>query len=222
MLGQLAEAACDAIGANGLLARVGAYYHDIGKLRRPEYFSENQTGYNIHDGLPPRLSARAVASHVTEGAELAQEFHLPKPLTDAILEHHGTSKISFFYEQALAQQKHGDTREEDFRYPGPKPQSRETAILMIGDAVESAVRALKNPNEERVRELVDRMITQRAEDRQFDECELTLKDLDKIAEAITKRVIAGLHHRIAYPDDKGRVRERPASNVIPLSGGQEG
>ncbi len=208
MLGQLAEAACMAIGANGLLARVCAYYHDIGKLRRPEYFSENQIGANVHDSLSPRMSARAISAHVTEGAEMAREFHLPKPLIDAIYEHHGTCRISFFYEQALAQQKHGGLLEEDFRYPGPKPQSRETAILMICDAAESAVRSLKNPNEERVRELVDKIISNRAEDRQFDECALTLKDLDTIEEVVTKRVQTGLHRRIAYPNQKTEPDEQ--------------
>lgn len=221
MLGQMAEAACESIGANGLLARVCAYYHDIGKLRRPEYFTENQTGTNVHDELSPRLSARAIASHVTEGAEMARECHLPKPIIDSIYEHHGTCKISFFYDQAKAQQKHGDVREEDFRYPGPRPQSRETAILMICDAVESAVRSLKNPNDERVRELVDKIISQRAEDRQFDECALTLKDLDTIAETVTKRVLSGLHRRISYPDEKLGRDVREANNVIPMPGGGE-
>ena len=220
MLGQLAEAACDAIGANGLLARVCAYYHDIGKLRRPEYFVENQTGANIHDDLSPRLSARAIASHVTEGAEMAREFHLPKPLVDAVYEHHGTTQISFFYKQALAQQKHGDVREEDFRYPGPKPQTRETAVLMICDAVESAVRSLGNPNAERVRELTEKIVSARSGDGQFDECDLTLRDLDTISEVVSKRIVSSLHRRISYPDHRPEQKEE-ASNVIPLSGGQD-
>lgn len=210
MLGQLAEAACQAIGANGLLARVCAYYHDIGKLRRPEYFTENQSGTNVHDGLTPRMSARAIAAHVNEGAEMAREYHLPKPLIDAIFEHHGTCKVSFFYEQALAQQKHGGLREEDFRYPGPKPQSREMAVLMICDACESAVRSLKNPNEERVRELIEKIIDARAEDGQFDECDITLKELDTIAQVVTKRVLSGTHRRIAYPEKPGELEEEAA------------
>jgi len=220
MLGQLAEAAADAVGANGLLARVCAYYHDIGKIRRPEYFSENQTGANIHDDLSPRLSARAIASHVTEGAEMARELHLPKPLIDAIYEHHGTCLISFFYKEAVAQQKHGGVVEADFRYPGPRPRSRETAILMICDAVESGVRSLKNPNEERVREFIDRIITSRAEDRQFDECDLTLRDLDTIAEVLAKRISSSQHRRIAYPGQE-KEPEPKVANVIPMSGGQE-
>ena len=218
MMGQLAEAAADAVDANGLMARVCAYYHDIGKLRRPEYFSENQTGYNIHEELSPRLSARAIASHVTEGVEIAREFHLPQPIIRGILEHHGTLLISFFYQQALDQQKHGDVREEDFRYSGPKPQSPETAILMICDGVESGVRSIKNPNEERVREFVNKIIQSRSVDRQFDECDLTLRKLDTIGEVLTKRIITTMHTRVVYPE---RAVVAEADNVIRMSGGRD-
>lgn len=218
MMGQLAEAAADAIGANGLLARVCAYYHDIGKMRRPEYFIENQTGLNIHESMNPRLSARAIASHVLDGYEMAREYHLPQPILDGILEHHGTCLIGFFYQLALDNQKHGDVRQEDFRYPGPKPQRRETAILMICDAVESGIRSIKNPNEERVREFIDRIISARAEDRQFDDCDLTLKDLDTIGDVVGSRICSNLHTRIAYPD---RQAAKTAPNVIPLQGGAD-
>ncbi|MCX5771810.1 MAG: HDIG domain-containing protein [Candidatus Hydrogenedentes bacterium] len=216
MLGQLAEAAAESVGANGLLARVCAYYHDIGKIRRPEYFSENQTGRNIHDQLPPRLSARAIASHVGCGVDLAREYHLPNPIVDGIREHHGTNLISFFYQQAIEQKKHDDVRLDDFRYPGPKPQSRETAILMICDAVESGVRSIKNLNEDRVRDFIDKIITSRSADRQFDECDLTLKDLDTIKDAITRRMVTALHTRISYPE---RKPDQPTVNVVPMSGG---
>ncbi len=217
MLGQLAQAAAEAVGANGLLARVCAYYHDIGKLRRPEYYSENQAaGLNIHDELPARLSARAIASHVPSGVELAHEYHLPKPIIDAIAEHHGTTLISFFYHQARDRDKRDDISEGDFRYAGPKPQNRETAILMICDAVESGVRSIKNPNEERVREFVDKIIMSRSADRQFDECDLTLRELDTIKEAVTRRMVSGLHTRVAYPERGG---EHKADNVVPISGG---
>jgi putative nucleotidyltransferase with HDIG domain len=215
ILGQIAEAAADAIGANGLLARVCAYYHDIGKMRRPEYYSENQNGVNVHDDLPPRVSARAIAAHVTYGLELAREHHLPKPIQDGIREHHGTCLISFFYQQATEQRRHDHPQEEDFRYPGPKPQSRETAILMICDAVESGIRSIKNPNEDRVREFADKLIAARAADRQFEECPLTLKDLDTIKDVVTRHVVTMLHPRIAYPDKKP---DRPVDNVIPISG----
>ena len=216
MLGQLAEAAADAIGANGLKARVCAYYHDIGKMKRPEYFCENQTGENIHDELSPRLSARAIVSHVIQGAEMAKSAHLPKPIVDGILEHHGTSMIGYFHQLAMEQQKHGDVEEVDFRYPGPRPQSPETAILMICDAVESGTRSIKNPNEERVREFVDKIIQSRSEDRQFDDCHLTLKQLDTIADVVTRRIVSNLHGRIAYPDAKKASDE---DNIITLSGG---
>ena len=215
MLGQLAEAAAEAIGANGLLARVCAYYHDIGKMRRSEYFSENQTGYNIHDELSPRLSARAIAAHVIQGAEMAREYRLPRPIIDGILEHHGTCRIGYFYQQALEQQKHGDVREEDFRYPGPKPQRPETAILMICDAVESGIRSIKNPNEERVREFVDKIVENRSADNQFDDCGLTFKQLDTITSVIAGRIVSSLHTRVAYPDTK----PPPCENVVAMSGG---
>lgn len=218
MLGDLAEAAADAIGANGLLARVCALYHDIGKMRRSEYFSENQTGHNIHDDLSPRMSARAIAAHVIQGAELAREYHLPKPIIDGILEHHGTCLIGYFYQQAVQQQKHGDVSEDDFRYPGPKPQRPETAILMICDAVESGVRSIKNPNEERVRDFVDRIVAARSADRQFDDCNLTLKQLDTIAEVVAQRILSNLHTRVAYPSMR---EEKKMDNVIPMSGKME-
>jgi putative nucleotidyltransferase with HDIG domain len=216
MIGQLAESVAEAIGANGLLTRVCAYYHDIGKMRRPDFFSENQRGENIHDRLSPRMSARTIAEHVSHGADVARSYHLPKPIVDAIYEHHGTCLISFFYSKALKDAKHGDVQESDFRYPGPKPQSRETAILMICDGVESGVRSIKNPNEDRVREFIDKIIKARLEDRQFDECDLTLKDLDTIAELLTKRVVGSLHTRIAYPEMKKDEGER---NIIPMQGG---
>ncbi len=218
MLGDLAEAAADAIGANGLLARVCALYHDIGKMRRSEYFSENQSGYNIHDELSPRMSARAIAAHVIQGAELAREYHLPKPIIDGIFEHHGTCLIGYFYQQALKQQKHGDVLEDDFRYPGPKPQRPETAILMICDAVESGVRSIKNPNEERVRDFVDKIVAARSADRQFDDCNLTLKQLDTIAEVVAQRILSNLHTRVAYPSMR---EEKKVDNVIPMAGKME-
>ena len=217
MLGQLAEAAADAIEANGLKARVMAYYHDIGKMWRPEYFCENQTDRNVHDELAPRLSARAIAAHVTQGAEMARRmYRLPKPIVDGILEHHGTARVGYFYEEALKQKRHGDVDEKDFRYPGPKPQSPETAILMICDGAESASRTLKNPNEERVRELVDKIITARTADRQFDDCNLTMKQLDTIAEVVTQRICSNQHRRVSYP---ATSKADDDTNIIPIAGG---
>lgn len=216
MLGQLAEAAADAISANGLMARVCAYYHDIGKMRKPEYFCENQTDENIHDKITPRMSARAIAAHVQYGVELARAHHLPQPIIDGILEHHGTCMIGYFYQLAKKDDKHGDAREEEFRYPGPKPQRPETAILMICDAVESGIRSIKNLNEERTRDFVDKIVASRLEDRQFDDCNLTLKELDIIAEVVTQRILATMHKRISYPNDK---KEENSANIIPMTGG---
>lgn len=215
VVGQLASAAADAVGANGLLAKVCAYYHDIGKMLRSEYFTENQSGHNVHDDLPPRLSARAIVEHVLQGAELAREYHLPKPIVDGILEHHGTTLIGFFHQRAKEQQKGGEVREEDFRYPGPKPQRPETAILMICDAVESGVRSMPNPDEQRVREFAGKVIASRVADRQFDECDLTLKQLDTIADVVTKQIMTSLHTRVAYPEPKDGVR---ADNVMAMPG----
>lgn len=220
MIGQLTEAAAEAINANGLLARVCAYYHDIGKMERSEYFTENQRGHNVHDQMSPRMSARAIAAHVVEGVKIAKKYHLPKPIVDAILEHHGTCKIGFFYQQAVEQRRHGDVREEDFRYPGPKPQRPETAILMICDAAESGVRSIKNPNAERVREFVDKIIAARSADRQFDDCNLTLKQLDTIAQVVSERIMSNLHTRLAYPEPK-QVAPQQTDNVIAMSGASE-
>ncbi|MCX8065196.1 MAG: HDIG domain-containing protein [Candidatus Hydrogenedentes bacterium] len=207
MLGQLAEVAADAIGANGLLARVCAYYHDIGKITRAEYFCENQNGINIHDALTPRNSARVIISHVQDGVKLAQEFKLPKPIIDAIAQHHGTFKVTYFYYRALEQRKYDDVLEEDYRYPGPKPQRPEYAILMICDACESAVRSLKNPNPERIRQMVDRIVTERANDGQFDECDLTLKQLNIIVDVVAKNLHSLLHTRVPYPSEEENKKE---------------
>lgn len=212
ILGQLSESAADAIEANGLLARVCAYYHDIGKMNRSEYFYENQNGNNIHDTLSPRNSVRIILSHVVEGIKLAQEYRLPKPVIEAIAQHHGTFRISYFYQLAREQQKFGDVNEQDYRYPGPKPQKPEYAIVMICDAAESAVRSLKNPNPERVRQMVDRIVTERANDGQFDECDLTLRQLNTIIDVVSRVLVSLLHLRPSYPNTN--IEEEQVSTVI--------
>ncbi len=231
-LGQVAEAAADAIGANGLLARVCAYYHDIGKQSKPEYFTENQTDKkNIHDSLPPLVSARMIRQHVIEGVREAQLNNLPQPIIDGILEHHGTCKIGFFYELFLKQNAGDETDDMEFRYPGPKPQRPETAILMISDAAESASRSLENPTFEAVREIVARIIQTRSDDNQFEDCNLTLKQLSQIRDVAAHVLVSSMHTRIAYPQQMpkdGRNPQRPASIVSaktaetpsPLPGGQ--
>ncbi|MGC9054899.1 MAG: HD family phosphohydrolase, partial [Candidatus Hydrogenedens sp.] len=212
ILGQLAESAADAIEANGLLARVCAYYHDIGKMNRSEYFYENQNGNNIHDTLSPRNSVRIILSHVTEGIKLAQEYRLPKPIIEAIAQHHGTFRISYFYHLALEQQKFGDVNEQDYRYPGPKPQKPEYAIIMICDAAESAVRSIKNPNPERIRMMVDRIVTERANDGQFDECDLTLRQLNIIIEEVSRVLSSLLHLRPSYPNNQ--IADEHVSTIV--------
>lgn len=204
-LGQLAEAAAEAIGANGLLARVCAYYHDIGKQFKPEMFTENQVNTkNIHDTLAPLVSARVIRQHVIEGVREAQENNLPQPIIDGILEHHGTCKIGFFYDLALKQSDEAEINEMDFRYPGPKPQHPETAILMICDASESGVRSLENPTFESVREFVGKIIRARSEDNQFEDCDLTLKQLTRIRDVVARTLVSNMHRRIVYPDQTPR------------------
>jgi putative nucleotidyltransferase with HDIG domain len=212
-IGNLAEAAAEAVGANPILARVGAYYHDIGKLEKPEYFVENQTGsHSKHSKLKPRMSALVIISHVKEGIELARQKGLPERIVDFIPQHHGTNRISFFYDKALkqaaARKNPKDTvREEDFCYPGPKPQSKETAIVMLADLVEAATRTIEEITPQRLELIVENLIKQRFIEGQLDECELTLKDMRKIKEAFIK-ILIGIHHqRIEYPEQTAAERK---------------
>lgn len=203
LLGQIAEAAADAIGANGLLARVCAYYHDIGKGKNPDYFTENQSGQkNVHDSLPPLVSVRKIRQHVVEGVREAQDHKLPQPIINGILEHHGTCKIGFFYEKAQEQNPEMEIPETEFRYPGPKPQRPETAILMICDASESGVRSLENPTLETVRKFVGKIIQARSDDNQFEDCNLTLRQLTQIRDVVAKALTNAMHTRVAYPDQE--------------------
>ncbi|MCS7173374.1 MAG: HDIG domain-containing protein [Armatimonadetes bacterium] len=200
LVANLAEAAAEAVGADALLVRVGTYYHDIGKLRRPAFFAENQLGRtNPHDRLSPSLSALAVAAHVRDGLELARQYRLPKPVVAFIPEHHGTSLIRYFYHRAV-ERGESSVDEQTYRYDGPKPQSRETAIVMLADAVEAAVRTLPNPTPERIGSLVHQLIRERLEDGQLDECDLTLRDLERIAQTFTRLLVGMFHPRIEYPE----------------------
>lgn len=195
MVGNLAQAGCDAIGANGLLARVGAYYHDLGKTKNPRYFAENQSGENPHDKLKPHLSAIIIRSHVKDGIKILKSFGLPDEIIDFVPQHHGTSLIAHFYHRA--QRELADSNEEindaDFRYPGPKPQRRETAMLMLADAVEAACKAMPDPNPLRVQAMVKRIIAGKMEDGQFEECDLTLRELALVENAFV-RAVMGMHH----------------------------
>lgn len=199
IVANLAESAAQAVGANGLLARVGAYYHDVGKLTRPYYFKENQlTAENPHDKLNPTLSTNIITSHTREGVKLAQKYGVPKVIQDFILQHHGTTPVIYFYHKA--KNNNMDVRLDDFRYTGPKPQTPETAIVMLADTVEAAVRSLPEPTPGKVEGLIRKLIKEKVEDGQLDECHLTLKDLDLIATAF-KDVLCGIfHERVEYPD----------------------
>jgi hypothetical protein len=196
----LAEAASHAIGANGLLARVGAYYHDIGKLVKPQYFIENQPrGRNPHDKLKPSTSSGIIRGHVMEGLKLAEGDRLPEVVKRFIPEHHGTQQISFFYNRAREADPDGQLNSHDFSYAGPKPQIKETAILMMADTVESATRVLQDPTPGRIRELVDRLIGQKISEGQLDQSPLTLHEIDLIKDSLVNVLIGMYHHRIDYP-----------------------
>jgi putative nucleotidyltransferase with HDIG domain len=207
VVANLAEAAADAIGADSLLVRVGAYYHDIGKVRRPVFFVENQVGVeNPHEKMAPSLSALTVLAHVRDGVEYAREQRLPEAIVRFIPEHHGTSLITYFYHQAL---ERGDAVDEEvFRYEGPRPQSRETAILMVADAVEGAVRAMPRPTPDRIEQIVRRIIRERLDDGQLDECDLTFRDLDLIRQTFTRLLASMFHPRVEYPDLERDLRGR--------------
>ena len=213
LVANLAEAAAEAIGANPILVRVMAMYHDIGKLSKPEYFAENQReGKNPHLKIKPTMSALILTKHTKDGVELAEKYHLPKEVIDGIRQHHGTSLIKFFYEKAkeLENPEVDTVVEEDFRYPGPKPQTREAGILMLADIIESASRTLREPNLAKIRGMVDNLINRAFIDGQLDECELTLKDLHEIAKAFTKVLGAMYHSRPDYPEpvEKGAQSAR--------------
>ncbi len=200
LVGNLAEAAAKAIGANSLQARIMGYYHDVGKLAKPEYFVENQAGpHNRHDGLAPKMSCLILFSHVKEGLALARAHRLPQPLQDAISQHHGTALCRFFYQKAIRQSEGTVPPQTDFRYPGPKPCSKETGILMLADAVEATVRSLKDRTPARIRRVVKATIVDRANDLELDETNLTLHDLNLIGEAFVPVLLAVFHPRIDYP-----------------------
>jgi putative nucleotidyltransferase with HDIG domain len=202
----LAEGAADTIGANPLLTRVGAYFHDVGKMLKPHYFIENQGGENRHDALEPALSTLIIIGHVKDGVALARQYNLPQPVVDFIEQHHGTTLIEYFYREALRlQEANGQGSgelEPSFRYPGPKPQSRENGILMLADAVESASRALHDPTPGRLRKLVHDLLMKRLLDAQFEASGLTLTELHLIEESLCKSLIALFHARIRYPEEQ--------------------
>jgi putative nucleotidyltransferase with HDIG domain len=202
----IGEAAAEAIGARGLLVRVGAYFHDSGKMLKPAYFIENQGQENRHESLVPAMSTLIIIAHVKEGVELARQYNLPQPIIEIIAEHHGTTLVEYFYRRAteLSQTDPNGTEvdEQNFRYPGPKPSSRESAVLMLSDAVESASRALTEPTPARIASLVHDLAMKRLLDGQFDECGLTLEELELIERSLVKSLTAVYHGRVKYPDQR--------------------
>jgi len=206
MVGNLSEAAAEAIGADGLLCRVGSYYHDIGKTKRPSYFIENQTNMeNPHDTIDPKLSKSIIVAHARDGVEMLKSYNIPKPIRDIAEQHHGTTSLKFFYHKAYKQAEEQGIEptftEDDFRYPGPKAQSKEAAVVGISDCVEAAVRSLRNPTVDQIEGMINKIIKSRLDDNQYNECDLTLKELDLIAQSLKESVAGIFHSRIEYPED---------------------
>jgi hypothetical protein len=216
MVGNLAERAAEVIGADSLLVRVAAYYHDVGKLERPWAFIENQadSNANVHDTLDPVASAQVICAHVTDGVKLAERYRLPPRIREMIPQHHGTRTISFFYQQA-AERSTETVDAALFTYPGPRPQTREAAILMLSDSTEAAARASRDHSREAIERLVERIIRQRLEEGQFDECNLTLRDLTRIKQSFVTLLTGIYHPRIPYPPSA--AESRPALDAPPAS-----
>ncbi|WP_137788843.1 HD family phosphohydrolase [Bacillus sp. E(2018)] len=208
MVANLSEAACESIGANGLLARVGSYYHDVGKTKRPHFFIENQMNMdNPHDKIAPQLSKTIITAHPYDGADMLRAEKIPKEIIDIAEQHHGTTLLKFFYHKA-AQLTDKEVSESDFRYPGPKAQTKEVAIIGISDAVEAAVRSLSKPTPVKIDGIIRKIINDRLEDGQFDECDITLKELDIVAKTLTETLKGIFHSRIEYPEETKKVEKQ--------------
>jgi len=223
MVGNLSEAATEVIGGNALLARVASYYHDIGKMEKAEYFVENQKGgKNPHEKLTPSMSCLILINHVKRGLDLAHDYNLPKEIRDFIPEHHGTNIIRFFYEKAKESSDGVEINETDFRYPGPKPQTKETGIVMLADSVEAGSRSLKDPSVSRIRGMVNSFVHERLLDSELDECPLTTRDLNLIKKSFVNTLTGMFHGRIEYPDqDKkpfGKGGKKPSVKPIEIPG----
>lgn len=211
LVANLSERAAELIGADPLVARVGAYYHDIGKMRNPSAFIENQTGTNPHDELDPLVSAGIVAAHIRDGIALADRYHLPAVIRDIIPGHHGTSVVKYFFQ--IAQQRGQKPDESAFRYPGPRPKTREAGIVSLADGVEASVRSLAEKNPETIRAMVDKIVDERIADGQLDECDLTLRDVQRIKDAFCELLLGVYHERIPYPEDRiARLPQRAAGD----------
>ena len=209
LVANLAELAAEQVGGNPLLARIGAYYHDVGKTKRPYFFRENQFGKkNPHDRLKPEVSSKIIISHVKDGSELAKEYNLPKTIHDFIVTHHGETLVKYFYLTVKNNSENSDeVKEEDFKYPGPKPMSKEQGIVMLADSTEAAVRSINEPTEEKIEKMVNNIIDDKLASGQLDNCDLTLRDISKIKKCFLK-ALNGIHHeRIEYPDDNKKEKK---------------
>lgn len=209
LVANLAELAAEQVGGNPLLARIGAYYHDVGKTKRPYFFRENQFGKkNPHDRLKPEVSSKIIISHVKEGSELAKEYNLPKTIHDFIVTHHGETLVKYFYLTVKNNSENPEeVKEEDFKYPGPKPMSKEQGIVMLADSTEAAVRSINEPTEEKIEKMVNNIIDDKLASGQLDNCDLTLRDISKIKKCFLK-ALNGIHHeRIEYPDDNKKEKK---------------
>lgn len=205
MVGNLAEVAAEAIEANSLLARVGAYFHDVGKLKRPNFFKENQLSDNPHDRMTANLSTLVITSHTSDGLEMAREYKLPTAIKDIICQHHGTTLVVYFYHKAKQNEKGEEVKPEDFRYAGPKPSTKEAAVVMLADSVEAAVRSMVEKTEGKIEGLIRKIIKDKLDDGQLDLCELTLKDLDSIAKSFMRVFSGYFHEREQYPEIKPKM-----------------
>lgn len=215
IVGNLSESATDAVGGNPLLARVGAFYHDIGKTKRPYFFKENQlTSENPHDKINPSLSSLIITGHIRDGVELAKKHKLPVEIIDFIEQHHGNTLVAYFYHKAKNDDSIDCVDEHTFRYHGPKPRTKETAIVMLADSAEAAVRSISSPTKEKIEKLVSKIIQEKLEDGQLDECDLTLKELELIKQTFIKIILGIFHERIEYPDlDVKDLKGRKASET---------
>ena len=207
IVANLAEVATEAVGGNALLARIGAYYHDIGKTKKPYFFKENQLGKeNPHDDITPELSKLLIISHVKDGLELAREYKLPKVIQDFIPTHHGKTLVKYFYLTAKNNAENpDDIKEEDYMYPGPKPKTKEQCILMLADSVEAAVRSISNPTKEKIENMVDNIVKDKLSSGQLDDSQLTISDVKKIKKCFLKTLNGIYHERIEYPKDKRKT-----------------
>jgi putative nucleotidyltransferase with HDIG domain len=207
MVGNLAEVATEDLGGNALLARAGAYFHDVGKLKRPDLFKENQFSENPHDRMTPNLSAVVITSHTNDGIEIATKYKIPLVIKDIIKQHHGTTLVAYFYHKALKSNDGAEIKQENYRYEGPNPQTKEAAVVMLADSVEAAVRSMTEKTEAKIEVLIKKIIKDKLDDGQLDKCQLTLADLDTIANSFMRVLSGYFHAREQYPEISASIKK---------------